>query len=110
MKRGAKRRSAQLFFQRPFLGRWSTWLSAARGPQAIVRFARRFSLQRRPLITPTCSLYAALDAAGVSLLAAVSAGPDAEAFTAGLQIVLAAAFLVIVLLIGLSVIRKALDV
>jgi hypothetical protein len=42
------------------------------------------------------------------LLGVVSAAPDSDAFTGGLQIVFTAAFAVIVGLIGLSIVRRIL--
>lgn len=59
--RAAQPRYARLFFQRPFLGRWSP--SAVRTqlrPRRLVRLASLPSGRNASLITPTCLLLAAL--------------------------------------------------
>lgn len=104
-KQAAKPRYARCFLARPFLGRASTWLSRLR---ALAEHGPDSLLPRTPASTqlPTCSLYAALDAAVV--LAVIETGPDVDAFTSGVALALSAGFLILVALGGLAIVRRIL--
>jgi hypothetical protein len=74
----------------------------------MIRDGLRLSVQRRSLITLTCSQYAALDAAGVLALATVAPGPNVDAFTGGIVLGISAAFVVLAALGGLAIVRRIL--
>lgn len=99
-------RSAQSFLLRPLLGRWSsTAVKSARGPLALVRDVRRSSPGSLSLITPTCPLYAALDAAGV-LSIAVAKAPDFDSFFGGLEAAVASGGVLLTALVVVVGIKK----
>jgi hypothetical protein len=99
-------RSARCFFQRPLLGRWSaSSVETSRGPSTIVRDAKPSSLGSPSLITPTCPLYAALDAAGV-LIFAVAKAPDFDSFFGGLEAAIASGGVLLTALVVVVAIKK----
>lgn len=111
---GAQPRSARLSFRRPLLGRWSSSsfkrlrALAAHGPHSVLpRTAAPLSSPHVPGCAAR-SEHVGLAVASPALLGVVSAAPDSDAFTGGLQIVFTAAFAVIVGLIGLSIVRRIL--
>jgi hypothetical protein len=114
--RGAQPRSARFFFPRPLLGRGSPSQSAMKGRPAMSRDgepssdsdllsshlpARLYRSQRPPrgavVVSPL-------------FLALVSAEPDGDAFIGGVEVVLSVAFIVIAALIGLSIVRRMMNV
>ena len=102
----ASARYARLFFQRPFLGRWSSSaVEAQLGPTRMVRDRHASCPSTAPLITPTCMQYAALDAAGVGLLAAAKA-PDFDSFFGGLEAAVASGGILLIALVVVVAIKK----
>lgn len=116
VQRGVQPRSARSFFPRPFLGRGSLSRSAMKGRSAIIRDgepssdsdllsshlpARLYRSQRPPCGAVVVSPL---------FLALVSAEPDSEAFIGGVEVVLSVAFIVIAALIGLSIVRRMMNV
>jgi len=117
---GAKPRSARLSFQRPLLGRWSTWLSglralASHGPDAFL------SRRSRPHSCPLPARCAAdLESAerdprsdwphplwsASPVLAAIEVAPNLGAFVAGLELMVFTALFTIGALLVLNWIIK----
>lgn len=99
-RQGAQPRYARWFLQRPLLGRWS-FLGVKRlralaihGPDAILpRTATPLSRPHLLAVFP---------------LAAVSSGPNVDAFTGGVVLGVSAAFLILTALGGLAIVRRIL--
>lgn len=107
--RAPQARSARCFSQRPLVGRWSS--SALKGLRALADHGPDSVLpphRRLHSSPPPSQQYPALGAGGIPLLGLVSVGPDVDAFTGGVVTGLSAAFVVLALLGGLSIVRRIL--